>query len=229
MPAERFDVIVIGGGPNGLTCAAYLAQAGASVMVLDKRFEWGGTMFTDDYSTPFHYNICQFELPFTPEMPPYADLELQRLGVRLLEPAVPAAFVPGAQGQSLVVGRDGSGVDQLRELFDAAEQVVPPLLFSPPAPVDQVDQTLDHGDGKLALELARLTPAGLTETLSDERAAGLLRYLCALAGFADADEPLGGRRRLRTRPPAPSHAGRGRLQEPRARPVPSRDAGRRAA
>ena len=65
MAAERFDVIVIGGGPNGLTCAAYLARAGASVMVLDKRFEWGGTMFTDDYSTPFHYNICQFALPFT--------------------------------------------------------------------------------------------------------------------------------------------------------------------
>jgi phytoene dehydrogenase-like protein len=191
MPAERFDVIVVGGGPNGLTCAAYLARAGASVMVLDKRFEWGGTMFTDDYSTPFHYNICQFELPFTPALPPYADLELQRLGVRLLEPAVPAAFVPGEQGQPLVVGRDGSGVDRLRELLDAAEQVVPPLLFSPPPPVDQVEQALDHGDGKLALELARLTPRGLTETLSDERGAALLRYLCALAGFAGADEPLG--------------------------------------
>jgi phytoene dehydrogenase-like protein len=191
MAAERFDVIVVGGGPNGLTCAAYLARAGASVMVLDKRFEWGGTMFTDDYSTPFQYNICQFALPFTADLPPYGDLELQRLGVRLLEPAVPAAFVPSAQGQPLVVGRDGSGVEQLRELLDAAGQVVPPLLFSPPAPVDQVEQALDHGDGKLVLELARLTPRGLAETLGDERGAGLVRYLCALVGFAAADEPLG--------------------------------------
>jgi phytoene dehydrogenase-like protein len=191
MAAERFDVIVIGGGPNGLTCAAYLARAGASVMVLDKRFEWGGTMFTDDYSTPFQYNICQFALPFTASLPPYADLELERLGVRLLEPEVAAAFVPEGQGQPLIVRRDGTGLDQLRELLEAAQQVVPPLLFAPPAPVDQIDQVLDHGDGKLLLELAHFTPHGLVETLQDERAAGLVRYLCALAGFGAADQPLG--------------------------------------
>ena len=191
MPAEHFDVIVVGGGPNGLTCAAYLARAGAKVMVLDKRFEWGGTMFTDDYSTPFHYNICQFALPFTADLPPYVDLDLERLGVRLLQPEIPAAFVPEGQGQPLVVRRDGAGLEQLRELLDAAQQVVPPLLFAAPAPVDQVEQALDHGDGKLVLELARLTPQGLAETLQDERAAGLVRYLCALAGFSVADEPLG--------------------------------------
>jgi phytoene dehydrogenase-like protein len=191
MAGERFDVIVIGGGPNGLTCAAYLARAGASVMVLDKRFEWGGTMFTDDYSTPFQYNICQFALPFTASLPPYADLELERLGVRLLEPEVAAAFVPEGQGQPLIVRRDGTGLDQLRELLEAAQQVVPPLLFAPPAPVDQIEQALDHGDGKLLLELAHFTPQGLVETLQDERAAGLVRYLCALAGFGAADQPLG--------------------------------------
>src|SRR5919199_2905911 len=119
MAAQRFDVIVVGGGPNGLTCAAYLARAGASVLVLDKRFEWGGTMFTDDYSTPFHYNVCQFALPFTADLPPYADLDLGRLGVRLLEPEVAAAFVP-EQGEPLVVRRDGAGLEQLRPLLEAA-------------------------------------------------------------------------------------------------------------
>ncbi|HEY8492071.1 MAG TPA: NAD(P)/FAD-dependent oxidoreductase [Dehalococcoidia bacterium] len=193
MPDERFDVMVIGGGPNGLTCAAYLARAGAKVVVLDKRFELGGTMSTDDYSTPFLYNLCQFALPLGRDLPPYQDLELERQAIRLMEPDPSLAFVPAGGGEPLVVRRDGTGLDgRLRELFDAVDQAVLPLLYTAPQPVDEVEQRMSSGNGGgAALELAKMTPQQLGEAAGDARARGLLRYLCGLAGFFAPDEPLG--------------------------------------
>jgi phytoene dehydrogenase-like protein len=188
---EHFDVIVMGGGPNGLTCAAYLARAGARVVVLDKRFEWGGTFATDDYSTPFSYNPCQYALPLGRELPPYADLELELIAVRLIEPDPVAAFVPADGGEPLVVGRDAAALGELRRLIDAADRVVAPLLYAPPVPVEEAERILDHDDGRPALELARMTPADAARRAGDERAAALVRYLCALAGFGRGDEQLG--------------------------------------
>jgi phytoene dehydrogenase-like protein len=39
---ENYDVIIIGGGPNGLTAACYLSKAGQKVLLLEKRYELGG-------------------------------------------------------------------------------------------------------------------------------------------------------------------------------------------
>ena len=190
MPDETFDVIVVGGGPNGLTCAAYLARAGAHVVVLDKRFEWGGTMMTDDYSTPFSYNPAQYALPLGRELPPYADLELERIAVRLVEPDPVAAFCPPG-AEPLVVGRDLAALGPLGSLLDAADRTVMPLLYVPPVPVEDTERALDRDETRGALELARLTPVEAAARTGDERAAALVRYLCAEAGFDAADEPLG--------------------------------------
>jgi len=49
--AAKYDVVIIGGGPNGLTAGAYLAKAGVKVLVVDKRLELGGALATELVTT----------------------------------------------------------------------------------------------------------------------------------------------------------------------------------
>jgi phytoene dehydrogenase-like protein len=173
MGADGYEVAVVGAGPNGLTAAAYLARAGARVVLLERRFERGGTFATDDYSTPFQYNLAQFELPLGEELQPYRELDLRSEGVRFVEPRVPFAC------EGLVVGRGGRGLGgEVERLLAEASGAFAPLLYRPLAAAPSV-------------ELADATPAALGESLNDPRAGVVLRYACGLAGFLRGDAPLG--------------------------------------
>ena len=52
------DVVVIGGGHNGLVCAAYLARAGLSVTVVERRHLLGGAAVTEEILPGFKYSVC---------------------------------------------------------------------------------------------------------------------------------------------------------------------------
>jgi phytoene dehydrogenase-like protein len=176
MGTRECDVAVVGCGPNGLTAAAYLARAGARVLMIEKRFERGGTLATDDYSTPFQYNLAQFELPLADELPPYRDLELEAQGVRFIRPEV--AF---AVGEDFTVRRGGQGLGaEVERMFAEASSAGEPLLYRAP-----------HAAEEVTLDLAEATPRTLAGAAADARAGIALRYACGLAGFFEADAPLG--------------------------------------
>jgi phytoene dehydrogenase-like protein len=82
-----YDFIVIGAGHNGLACAAYLAKAGAKVLVLERNPRVGGSCHTEEATLPgFRHNICSMVHTHIPLSPVYRDLELERHGVKYVYP-----------------------------------------------------------------------------------------------------------------------------------------------
>jgi phytoene dehydrogenase-like protein len=191
-----YDVAIIGGGPNGLTAAAYLARSGARVAVLEQRFERGGTMTSDDYSTPFTYNQAQAALPLGADNPVVADLDLTGHGVAFVEPPV-AASVITADGE-LGIGRGGAGLgDAVQAMFASISRACVPALYRAPSPEQSMVAGF-HADGEgPAADLAGLTPGGLAALASSASLAGsepaalAVRYACAASGFGRFDERIG--------------------------------------
>ena len=79
----KYDAVVIGGGHNGLTCAAYLARAGRKVLVLERRHVLGGAAVTEEVFPGFKFSVCSYVVSLLrPEI--IRDLELPRHGMELL-------------------------------------------------------------------------------------------------------------------------------------------------
>ena len=79
----RYDAIIIGGGHNGLTCAAYLARAGRNVLVLERRHVLGGAAVTEEVFPGFKFSVASYVVSLLrPEI--IRDLDLPRHGMELL-------------------------------------------------------------------------------------------------------------------------------------------------
>jgi len=86
------DVIIIGGGHNGLTCAAYLADAGYKVLVLERRNVVGGAAVTEEFHPGYRNSVASYTVSLlNPKV--IADLELHRHGLRIVERKV-SNFLP---------------------------------------------------------------------------------------------------------------------------------------
>ncbi|WP_019505709.1 beta-carotene ketolase CrtO [Pleurocapsa sp. PCC 7319] len=99
---EAYDAIVIGAGHNGLVCAAYLLNAGYSVLLLEKRAVPGGAATTEEAlpeSAPgFKFNLCAIDHEFIFLGPIIEELQLQRYGLKYLT-CDPHTFCPHPDGK----------------------------------------------------------------------------------------------------------------------------------
>src|SRR5919206_48033 len=81
--AKRYDAIIIGGGHNGLTCAAYLARAGRKVVVLERRHVVGGAAVTEEVFPGFRFSVCSYVVSLLrPEI--IRELDLPKHGLEIL-------------------------------------------------------------------------------------------------------------------------------------------------
>src|SRR6202161_2981861 len=96
------DVIVIGGGHNGLVAAAYLAMTGLKVTILERRSQVGGAAVTEEFYPGFRNSVAAYTVSLlNPTI--IRDLELHRHGLRIVERPL-SNFLPLPDGRYLKVG-----------------------------------------------------------------------------------------------------------------------------
>lgn len=102
--SSRFDTIVVGGGHNGLVCAAYLARAGQRVLVLERRPRVGGAAVTEEVWPGYRVSILSYVVSLLrPAI--VEELQLRRFGYHVY-PLDPAYFMPFPDGRSLLYWED---------------------------------------------------------------------------------------------------------------------------
>src|SRR5215471_19165926 len=100
MPDAR-DVVIIGGGHNGLVTAFYLAKAGFKPLVLERRAQPGGAAITGEFHPGFRCSTLAHSTgPLLPEV--VGDMQLERHGLKLITPHVGVtALSPDGRALSL--------------------------------------------------------------------------------------------------------------------------------
>jgi phytoene dehydrogenase-like protein len=176
----RYDVIVIGGGHNGLTAAAYLARAGRRVLVLERRHVLGGAAVTEEVFPGFRFSVCSYVVSLLrPEI--IRELDLPRHGLEILP--LDGTFTPMPTGDYLwrvndhaqtrrELARhsrvDAEAYDEYgKAMVDMARFVKPLLGMVPPDPLSVAPREL----GKLVFMAKRF------RALADDARTNLLQLM----------------------------------------------------
>jgi phytoene dehydrogenase-like protein len=137
------DALIIGGGHNGLVCAAYLAAGGLKVTVLERRGVVGGAAVTEEFHPGFRNSVAAYTVSLlNPKV--IRDLDLPAHGLKVVERRC-ANFLPTADGRYLLTGagrtqaevarfsaRDAARLPEYGERLEAIADVLRDLVLTTP-------------------------------------------------------------------------------------------------
>jgi phytoene dehydrogenase-like protein len=206
MPNSR-DIVVIGGGHNGLVTAFYLARAGYKPLVLERRNQVGGAAITEEFHPGFRASVLAHSAgPLRPEV--VRDMQLEKHGLKLITPAVDVTAL-SPDGQALILYRDiekavqeiakvsQSDAAKYREFHDALEKTsriiskvltLTPPEISRPSKGDlfgllQLGRSIRGSGKKNTYDLLRWAPMAIADLVSEFFENDLLRATIAARGI----------------------------------------------
>lgn len=213
--AARFDAVVIGGGHNGLACAASLGRAGRKVLVLEAGQALGGAAATHEFAPGFRVSSLAHILNrLHPEM--VAALNLQKHGLAFSTGSMPSValsaageplVLDGAYGERLdgtLDAADRAGWSELRSLLFRQAGILKPFLSRRPLELGAMSLAQATTLGSAALSLRRLGKEDMREFLrmvlmnvadvldehvADDRLKGLVAFDATLGAHLGSRSP----------------------------------------
>ena len=198
----RYDVVILGAGPNGLCAAAYLAKAGLEVLVLEKRCEAGGGLATEEVTiAPHMHNTHSVYHLMVDYAPVYKDLELaEKYNLKYVHPELQFAL-PLSNGRSVRIYTDvdrtcasfaqfsKKDADSYREIHHKFKKyldifIAPATYVEPMAAPLQAAKLDAHPLGREISSFSAKSPkAIINELFDDDHIRALMLYLSAHWGL----------------------------------------------
>lgn len=206
----EYDGIVIGGGPNGLTVAAYLANAGLKIAVLERRYEIGGGLATENLTLPGllidSHAIYHMMVEYAP---PIKDLELEKkYDLEWIYPEL-QVVMPFLDGTHLALYKDSQksyesikkfskhDADAFMEFHNKSQEAMdlflaPATYVNPMPSLEQAAKLEVHPTTKWVDSLTGLTPKQIVDDIfENDRVRALFLYLATMWGLDYDLEGLG--------------------------------------
>src|SRR5436190_8342206 len=178
MAGVDYEIIILGGGHNGLVAAGYLARAGLNVLLLERRDVLGGACVTEELFPGYRFSACSY-LCYLLQAKVIEELELRKFGFEVYH-IDPWRFLPLPGGNRLLLWdgveqtqeeigrfskRDASNYPRWNAFWERAAGILYPYFLTPPPTVAEIADRLSGTDDEEFFE--RLLLASMSDVVSE--------------------------------------------------------------